>query len=207
MTTRALCSLLATVSTLALLPGCDPLVDADPQQLEDEAAAVVDALHRRIDLRNIPGRHVAAWDAMFALDVPQAQALLADLITEDCTITFEFPGAEFSSPPGVEGWIAVVTGSAQAGGWVPAGPGLPRSIHNAASLNVLEESATAATLRVYIRASHYDADTTVDFSEGIFEYDVVYDEVAETWKIAHLDLTPLSLRQEGGMVLPPVTTE
>ncbi|MEM6956985.1 MAG: hypothetical protein AAF645_14950, partial [Myxococcota bacterium] len=83
------------------------------------------AVHRRLDLRNVPGRHVAAWDAMFALDEETSRRLLADHITEDCFITFKLPaefGGDQSFEPGINGWMNVVMGSARSGGWVPAGP-------------------------------------------------------------------------------------
>lgn len=170
----------------------------------DDITTEIELTNRRLDLRNIPGQHVAAWDAMFANETERAETLLADLITDDATITFKFPDGDLESPPGTAGWIAIVTQSGAAGGWVPAGPDLPLSLHNAGSVNILFETDTDAELRAYVRASHYTNDTTVDISEGIFDFDVTYVD-GQGWRISHLDLTPLLLREEGGAALGPVT--
>lgn len=186
--------------------GCDEDNGSGDDEVANDGIAL-DDLHRRVELRDVPGRWAAAWDAMFASDIEAANVELETLITADATITFLFPDGAFETPPGAEGWIAAVTGAAAAGQWVPAGPGLQFSVHNAGSVNVLEETSTTARLRQYVRASHYSEDTTVDISEGIFEFDLVYDEEAQIWKVAHLDLTPMSLRDEGGEVLPPVSSD
>ncbi|MEM7448891.1 MAG: hypothetical protein AAF355_11675 [Myxococcota bacterium] len=193
--------LIAVLCHLSL--GCDERSTS----LVDNTSSL-DAVHRRIDLRNVPGRHVQVWDAMFALDTERARALLVDHITDDCFITFKLPevlGGDQTFAPGIEGWINVVTGSAEAGNWVSPAPGYPRSLHVIGSVLIQNETSTTATLRAYVRASHYEETTTVDFSEAILNFDMIYDTPRETWLVAHLDLTPLSLRNEGGEALPPVT--
>jgi hypothetical protein len=187
----------ALLCTLA----CDTPTDAD-------AVDAIEALDRRVRLRDVPGRHADVWDAMFDLDEARARELLASHITADATVTFVLPaeaGGDQTFPPGPDGWIALVTGSGAAGGWVPAAPGYPRALHMQGSVHVLEESATSALLQTYVRASHYETTTEVDTSEAVLVFDLVHDDAAGIWRVAHLDLTPLSLRDEGGQALPPLT--
>ncbi len=203
---RRVVSALVLAATVAGCSDDDPLsVDPAPPNQADQ----VEALNRRLDLRNVPGRHVQAWDAMFDLDRTRAAELLTEHITSDSFVTFKLPeeaGGDRNFEPGVEGWINLVVGSAEAGGWVPAAPGYPRALHMIGSVLVLEETTTTAVLQAYVRASHYQQDTAVDTSEAVLQFDVIWDDDANRWLVAHLDLTPLSLRDEGGMVLPPVTS-
>ncbi len=182
---------------ICLVFGCD----------DNGEAAADDPLTRRLELFHVPGRHTQAWDAMFNLDNARARLLLADHITDDSFVTFNLPdefGGDRDFAPGIDGWIELVVGSATAGGWVPAAPGYPQALHVAGSPLVLFESSDAAQLQCYVRATHYTDDTTTDFSEAILVFDLVWDAERATWLVAHLELTPLSLREEGGMALPPV---
>jgi len=202
---RSLLTLLLAIALLSITPtlsSCSEVEAQTPQTNDNEG------IRRSLLLRDVPGRHVRAWDAMFTQDVERARVLLSDHITEDATVTFLIPdafGGDQTFAPGIEGWIGLVTSSGQAGGWVPAGPGNPSALHVIGSIYVVEESPSEAILAAYVRASHYKDSSDVDISEALLEFDVIYDESRATWLVAHLDLTPLSLRNEGGLALPPVS--